>query len=264
MSCFTLSRVANTTYPISQLFKDLGNTLPSCLCKAESEAFQIVYLYKDSREPVKSTEGHSCFVKDTVTGEVYWNDPADIVRAKSAGLVLGIPLLTVGVILWNAKELIINIGIIALRALENCYNLATGKELCDSEISALRVILYERLLAIFTAPLYAVAMETAALFAACIKPYHGRKLVAMIEHAWRNGVSYTKDCGCEKTDEKPVFYLAWCFQVRGKITLAADGNCLESPLSLLKFPRTDVQRVKIGWVRQSSSNSTLESALISS
>jgi len=262
MSCFTLSRVANTTYPVSQLFKDLADTIPSAICKAESDAFQLVYLYtnSDGLKPVKSDDDHSSFIKDTATGELYWNDPEEVVRVKSALLLLGIPLLTAGVIIWHASQLIISIGIIALRILENLYNLAACKELCDSEITQLPFIFYERLSGIITAPFYAVAMEVAALFAACIKPYHGRKLVAMIEHAWRNGVSYAKDCHCEKDmNQVEAFYLGWCFQVRGKVTLSDEGDCLESLVSLFKFPRIDAQRIKIDWMRQSStSNNSAE------
>jgi hypothetical protein len=259
MSCFALSRVTNTTYPVSQLFKDLADTIPAAFCSPESSAFQIVHLYqdKDGVKPVKSNDDHSCFIKDRVTGELYWNDPEEVVRAKSAGLILGIPLLTAGVIIWHASQLIISIGIIALRVLENIYNLSRGKELCDCEISQLPCILFERLKGVITAPFYGVAMQVAALFAACIKPYHGRKLVAMIEHAWRNGVSYAKDCHCEQDMNRvEAFYLGWCFQVRGRVTLSEEGDCLESSESLVKSPQSPSQRIKIDWMRQSSTSTS--------
>lgn len=258
MSCLPISRVAPTSYPISHLLSDLAQTLPSCLCKSDSEAFKTVYLYDAHGQPVNSTDGHSSFTKDVVTKQLYWNDV--YVRAKCAALPFGIPLLTAGVIVWHAIALVYNIVVVVARILQNGYHFVCREKMHETGITQLPCIIYERVKGILAAPFYGVAMEVAALFGAVFKPNHGRKLVAMIEHSWRNGASY---------EEEEVFYLGWCMQVRGKVIDKEDGAFLESSVSLEKDPEpTSVKRVHIEWVRlhrsAESSSSTQANPLTSS
>lgn len=257
MPSIPLLRVAEPVYPFSQLFKDLADALPSCLCKEDSDAFQVVHLYKNNFNvgPVEIHKNHPSFIKDVATGHIYRDESENIIRGKSILLLLAVPLWTACVIIWDASQLILNIQLLVLRILESLYTGVTFQEIWEDEIYQLPFILYERLKGIATAPFYGVAMEVAALFAALIKPYHGRKLVAMIEHAWQGGAPYTE------MEKLKAVYLAGCFQVRATITVAEEGDYLESPASLLKFPNTPTKTVKIDWVRQSSTSN--DSAVVS-
>lgn len=259
MSCLPLSRVTPTSYPVSKLLGDLAQTLPSCLCTSDSAAFKTVYLYDKNGKPVNNTDGHSSFTKDVKTKKLYWNDPG--LRGKDVVLLLGIPLFTVGVIVWHAAALLYNIVVVAARILENAYNFVRCKKMHETGIVQLPCIIYERLKEIVVAPLYGAAMEVSALFGAVFKPNHGRKLVAMFEYSWCNGASY---------EQEDVCYLGWCMQVRGEI-IEGGGEYRESSVSLEEHPEefTSAKPIHIDWVRahrrsSDSSSSTEASPLTSS
>lgn len=176
------------------------------------------------------------YIEDAGTGNLYLDEPMDIVMVKCAFLVLGLPFFTFGKIGWHMARTPIEIGTICIDALTKIGpELALGhlyESAGQAHLSASRVAqaFGTGLFEVVKAPFYLIAAEFAAIYG-IFKPYHGRRLEAAIEKAWQNGTSYKEDfrniparsgetCWqAFKTDIQiaHTFYLAHCFQVRGNV-----------------------------------------------
>jgi len=235
---------------VQQLGSSAGALLSS-LCESTASAFVRVHVTKrgadgnllcyDHKDPVTGAvtqkEHVFTYIKDVKSGALFLDDTQFVVRVKCVLLAIGALFYTPGTMVWRAVKTALVTSIIAVETLA-----ATGKLFlrgkCKESAAALKkgatsiatecnTGLYD----IVKAPVCGLGCILAALYGIA-KPYHGRKFEAMIENIWQNGASYKEDrrytCRCPSparwknlTQEikKPYpFYLAWCFQPRGKIT----------------------------------------------
>jgi hypothetical protein len=175
------------------------------------------------------------YIEDVKTGELYYDEPQSTVTQKCIAIGLALPLYALGKICWNLISTPLEVGEVALRTLRQVgHHLLLGK-LYEGSL-ATRVgsgkilqIYVNGLYELAKAPIFMVGAELAAIYG-IFKPYHGRKFEAMIEKAWQNGVSFKEDLrkipkregeGFWEAFVKDLqnfraFYLAHCFQVRGK------------------------------------------------
>lgn len=154
------------------------------------------------------------YTMDTRTNELYSYESEEVIRTKSAAIIIGLPIYTA---LFSAYNLLkIPVDVVMRRSV---------KEISMDVWNAVK------------SPFFAIAVFFAALIT-LISPFEGRRIEAKIEREWQNGVDFFKDVkakdipscyGFHKDAESPgAFYLAWCFQSRG---LATDQTLFESPHS---------------------------------
>ncbi|MBS0604326.1 MAG: hypothetical protein JSS60_04720 [Verrucomicrobia bacterium] len=238
----------STYSQFEQLFSSIG-TILTTLCDRTETAFQRAHVMKrdaqgniklyDSKDPATGEVrkvGVLTYIEDVKSGELFLDEPAYIVSVKCALIALGMPFYTLGKMSWHIFKTPFEIGAIALETLyKTGEQLALGK-LYEGAVSmrsgitqaaeAFGTGLYE----IVKAPFFGLGCELAALYGV-VKPFHGRKIEAMIEKAWQNGASYKEDFRnvparpgetCWQAFRKDMqdahpFYLAHCFQVRGNV-----------------------------------------------
>lgn len=217
---------------------------PLTLKKRESSSpsprWREIALFKKDAEGhvirVDGTPKRFTYIEDTKTGDLYQNDERCTVATKCALIVLGLPLFAAGVIIWNLCKIVVDIVALAIKtiqllakewsekgakeALKNA-----GWEFCSKFF---KVILCEDIWQVVSTPFYATGMLFSAAFGV-VCPYLGRKGVAKIEYHWHGKMPHRRDfrrmqvgepmgcCAPILTDPKEarVFFLAYCFQVKG-------------------------------------------------
>ncbi|MES2122423.1 MAG: hypothetical protein V4492_06570 [Chlamydiota bacterium] len=178
------------------------------------------------------------YIEDRRTGDLYKDENWLGASSKCFMLALGNPILFTGKLAWKLIKTPFEIASVASDALGKVRDLyregRAVKSFCalfhaGYAITAKTTIcLYD----IVRIPLFAVGVELGALYG-IVRPFHGRKIFAMIENAWHKGVSHRQDClrgnnNCARqrtcTDmfhlhfgsDRP-FYMAYCFQKRGNV-----------------------------------------------
>jgi hypothetical protein len=144
------------------------------------------------------------YIVETSTGDLYWGDEQWLVATKCVAVFCITPLYTMGAMLWHAGKLVKDLVAAPTHLFHNIWN-------------------------IFRDILYGAQVMCVSLYA-LVNPYTARKWVAQAEKNWHRDVSYQEDF--RKKDDRTkcclpnliygiqnaqVFYLAWCFQVRGKL-----------------------------------------------
>lgn len=250
-----------------QFFSSAGSFFNS-LCESTDSAFRHVYVMKRGEDGrIKSYDvkdkatGETkrtplvTYIEDVKTGEMYLDEEAWIVSVKCALVALGMPFYTVGKMAWHAFKTPIEITIVAVnilieagRSFDRCRFYEGFTDLRTACI-VLPEILGNGLYEIVKAPPFGCGAVLAGLYG-ILKPFHGRKIEAMIENAWQKGVSFKEDFrhiparsgeNCWEafvTDMMSLrpFYLAHCFQVR--------GNTRDSNIVLIR--REPVQPLPVG------------------
>ena len=237
-------------YPISQLFTDLIAVLPDCF-KASDQCFRRVivnkldehgsvkgYNVQDEVTGVYEWKTELKYIEDIKTGEFYLDKPWHILSTLGLGIALvDLPVYTVGVMAWN-------VYITSSKVVEATGRMIRdmGKEIAlgrfyqaslvyDKETTHISTAFKNGLWGCATAPLFGLMLEGAGIIT-IFRPYQGRKIEAIIEKAWRQGMSYKADIrkikkrdgeddcqACWKdAHTAQAFYLAYCFQPRGKVT----------------------------------------------
>jgi hypothetical protein len=247
-----------------QLFSSVGSILTS-LCEKTDSAFRRVHVMKrdengntrlfDVRDGHTSTTSERrqtaviTYVEDIKTGEMTLDEPHYVISFKCFLIALGMPFYAFGKMAWYTFKTPFEITAIATQAIiEAGRQFGYGRfyqgfaEL-RKRISISSEKLGYGLVEIVKAPLFGLGGVLAALYGV-VKPYHGRKIEAIIERAWQNGASYKEDLrqvparpgeNCWEAFVKDVidahpFYLAHCFQVRGNIRDANIVVVQRSPL----------------------------------
>ncbi len=258
------SQSLNLPTQFQQFFSSVGSMLTS-LCENTDSAFRRVHVMKrdangnirlfDVRDENTSTTGEMrkttliTYVEDIKTGEMTLDEPHYVISIKCFLIALGMPFYAIGKMAWYTFKTPFEITAIATRAiLEAGRQFAYGRFYegfggLSKAVSLSSERLGYGLGEIVKAPLFGLGGVLAGLYGV-VKPYHGRKIEAIIEHAWQNGASYKEDLrqvparpgeNCWEAFVKDVidahpFYLAHCFQVRGNIS---DSNLVvirRSPL----------------------------------
>jgi hypothetical protein len=228
-----------------QLFSSIGSFFSS-LCESTDSAFRRVHVMKrgedgnikfyDVKDKVTGEVKRTplvTYIEDVRTGEMYLDEEAWIVSIKCALVALGMPFYTVGKMTWHAFKTPIEIAAVASNILveagrnfSQCRFYEGFANLRNACIVLPEVFgngLYE----IVKAPIFGFWAILTGLYG-IPKPYHGRKIEAIIERAWENGISFKDDFrnippregeGCLEAFAKDImqtrpFYLAYCFQVR--------------------------------------------------
>ncbi len=230
---------------IKQLLSSASSFFTS-LCESTNSAFRRVhvmkrgedgnikfYAIKDKATSETKRTPLVTYIEDVKTGEMYLDEEGWIVSIKCALVVLGMPFYTLGKMAWYAFKTPIEITAIASKILvEAGRNFAQCRFYEGfSDLRTACTVLPERLgnglYEIIKAPFFGFLAILAGLYG-IPKPFHGRKIEAVIENAWQNGISFKEDFrnispregeGCLKACVKDMmqmrpFYLAHCFQVR--------------------------------------------------
>lgn len=182
--------------------------------------------YKDNKTgEVKNT---ITYIENALTGELYLDEPMEVIASKCATLAFAIPFFTVGKMIWYAVKTPLEIGAIALQVLAG---LVRGEcpPLKERGIEMLQT-LGNGLFEVVKAPFFGLAAEIAAIYG-IFRPLPGRAIIARIEYGWQLGISYKNDCRDRLCFDQPncwqaflndvtgdrAFYVARCFQVRGNV-----------------------------------------------
>ncbi|HEY2811314.1 MAG TPA: hypothetical protein VGJ00_08010 [Rhabdochlamydiaceae bacterium] len=239
MTAVIVPRVTPTSYPLATLFSDICAALRSC-CTRPEDAFRRVVINKlDENGQAKSytvTKPNSqetmqvkdlLYIEEIRTGDLYKNEPRLVVGFKCFAIFMAMPLYVAGTIAWHSFQFLRSIGAVFWRIVEQILHMPVdAKQIFCSEIQVLPEICLERMWAIFSAPFFGLS---AALFSLCgvVKPLEMRTVVAMIEKAWHDGISYKKDvcqlpnegtcCGTITSNRDQALFLAHCFQARGNV-----------------------------------------------
>lgn len=219
---------------ISYVFKSLFERTEDAfkrvhLMKRDSHGqFMPFNIYNPNTETFTTSLNNS-YIEDN-DGNIYYDEPADMVAGKCAGLLAGVPLYTLGKIGWHVCKTPLQVVKVVLNTL-----VGMGQKLAAMELyGAVRELgngcsqavreTAEEIFEVVKAPLFGLGMEFAAVYG-LVKPFHARYAVQKIEHAWYCGVSYKQDIRHDYDhslmaffagirDGKP-WYLAYCFQIRG-------------------------------------------------
>lgn len=249
MSAISIESTLTPTAQLGQLFSAMGTLLRS-LAESTDSAFRRTTISKldangivrtyDVTDPStgQTTRSKQLFyIEDLKTGELYkdeqWLESAN----KCFLIALGNPLLSAAKILWKALKSPFEITAVACDRLSRVRDLWSdghvGRGLISLFYATYKIggTLCSCLFDIVKIPLFSLGIELGALYG-IVKPYHGRKIVAMVEHAMQKGIPYKGDCIRGKDaklnpdlyeiydfhfhSERPL-YLAYCFQVRGNI-----------------------------------------------
>ncbi len=248
-----MSAVTELTHlsPISQIqqFCSSLNSFLSTLCEGVDSAFRRVHVMKKDANgnirlyDVKDKEtgttrkvGVLSYIEDIKTGEMQLDEPSYVIATKCALLVLGIPFYTVGKMAWHVFKTPFEITVLAVNTLVKAGDQFAicryyeGMMEMRRGFSQVPEMFGNGLFEIIKAPLFGLGAELASIYGV-FRPYHGRKIEAIIEKAWQQGASYKDDFrnitprvgeSCWDAFVKDVwdarpFYLAHCFQVRGNV-----------------------------------------------
>ena len=170
------------------------------------------------------------YIEHIHSGDLYLEEPWYVVSVKCACLALALPFYGLGKMVWHTIKIPLQIVAIARDSIAKIAE-RFKEGLCLEAIKEIGHFFYQEVstfaaevFEVIKAPIFTVGCEIAAL-CGIVKPYHGRRYEAMIEHAWQNGVSYKKDkrngpTGNEEdclacVRENNPCYMGRCFQVRG-------------------------------------------------
>jgi hypothetical protein len=248
MSAVTHSAHLNPISQVEQVCSSVSALL-STLCEKTDSAFRRVHVMKrdgsgniklydvkDKETGVTRKVGVLSYVEDIKTGEMQLDEPGYVISFKCALLVLGVPFYTIGKMAWYIFKTPFEISALAVETLikageyfaiarlyEGCIEMRRG-------FSQIPEMFGNGLFDIIKAPIFGLAAEFASIYG-IFRPYHGRKIEALIENAWQQGASYKDDFrnipartgeNCWTAFVKDLhdahpFYLAHCFQVRGNV-----------------------------------------------
>jgi hypothetical protein len=170
------------------------------------------------------------YIEHVHSGDLYKDEPWYLVSIKCACLAFALPFYGLGKIAWHVIKIPLQIIDIASESFAKIAE-RFKEGLCMEGINEIGHFFYQEI-SIFAAdvfeiakvPIFTIGCEIAAIYG-IIKPYHGRRFEAMMEHAWQNGISYKKDQrtgpsqneeGCFPcVRENNPCYMARCFQSRG-------------------------------------------------
>jgi hypothetical protein len=227
----------------------------STLCERTDSAFRRVHVVKRGEDgcikfyDIKNEQTGKTrktpvlpYIEDIKTGEIQRDEPAYIIATKCALIALGIPFYTMGKMAWSYFKTPFEISALAINTLASAGERLLLGNLYESAVEMLRgfsqlpSVLGRALFDIVTAPLFALGIKLAGIYG-IIRPYHGRKIEALIEFTWQRGVRCQEDFrkiperegeNCLQAFVKdiqsfPPFYFAYCFQSRGNVN---DPNIL--------------------------------------
>ncbi len=240
---------------LSTLCQELLEALPGC-CARTDATFQRVFFHKLDERGLPITydsEGHRItdenaaaesltqgrvrelhYIEDIATGDLYFDDDMWEVCGKCAALAIAVLPVAVIKITWHLYRLMFNITHIACKVIHALFMLSRSEAspVIVRELKKVPTILCLEIWSIVSSPLFAVGCLVAALYGIA-KPYHGRKIVAIFEKAWENGLSYRHDIKHaskrqtsseslfellqQNADPKVALYAAYCFQRRDNI-----------------------------------------------
>lgn len=252
MTSVSSAQILDPFSQLNQCFSTLASMVGSVFTSSENDFvrttvkkrndrgnFKVIDVF-DAQLKKKVPFSDFTYIEDTKTGNLYKDEPENVIASKCAGIVLALPFFTLGKVIWHICKTPFEITRIALDMLSKIgpqlmrcrfYEVAMNiKQGCWEMLNTMTTGLFE----IVKAPLFFVAVELAALYG-IIRPYYGRKFEALLEEAWQQGISFKKDfrftpaggkkegldCiseGCVQglfETEPHAFYLAHCFQVRG-------------------------------------------------
>jgi hypothetical protein len=233
---------------LSQYCSSLSSILSTVFEKTDTAFRRVQVMKRDENgnfksyqrtDPVtkaKCMDSRITYIEHISTGELYKDEPAQIVSIKCALIVLAMPFYTVGKMAWYLCKTPFDITTIVLDTLIKAgQQLVLGRfyagfsEMgngCIQLVDSVGSNLFE----IVKGPIFGLGTALAALYGT-VKPYHGRVFEALMEKAWQQGASYKDDFrnipprageNCWEAFVKDVqlahpFYLAHCFQSRGNI-----------------------------------------------
>ena len=219
------------------------------ICKSTDSTFRRVHVMKrDEQGNIKlynvkdKVTGESktvnvlSYIEDIETGSMQLDEPAYIISAKCALLILGVPLYTVGRMSWHLFKTHFEISMLIINtlkkaskpcAIERFYEAAVEMRRGLSQIPGM---LGNGLFEIFKDVLLGAGAELASIYGV-VRPYQGRWFEQIIEHHWQNGAHYKNDfryvppragencCEAFIKDVKDAHpcYLAHCFQIRNNV-----------------------------------------------
>jgi hypothetical protein len=212
----------------------------------------VVHRLDAAGSPIKEENGVRAreyrYIEDVKTGELYWDESASVIAMKCAGIVLGLPTYLLTYAAWNMIKLPLNITAIINSTLDELsQNWGSGqlkegaRVLCEGFFTQLPARMFPHIWNVVKSPLLAISLGSAAIYG-MVDPFCGRKMIAHIEHAWQNNISYKYDLRKIKTADtgniwfnfindchvSKAFYLAWCFQPRGNIKDSTKFQVLRS------------------------------------
>lgn len=246
----TVSQVGRLS-PFSQVqeFCSSVGSLLSTLFERTDSAFRRVHVMKKdangniklynvkdpATQQIKKTAVLS-YIEDIKTGEMTLDEPGYIIASKCALIALGLPFYTVGKMAWYVFKTPFEISALAINTLMKAgQHLAIGRlyeGAVDMRIGFSQVpeMFGIGLFEIIKAPIFFLGAELAVIYG-IFRPFHGRKIEAIIEHAWQQGASFKEDFrnvpprigeNCwdafvQDIHDAHPFYFAHCFQVRGNV-----------------------------------------------
>src|SRR5262249_2886080 len=121
-----------TTYPLSELFADLAKTLPSYLrttnavfCRVIVNKLDEYGLPRTIMYPNATTKSFRIlapqfsYIVNTETGKLYYDEPRFVIGIKCLLIFFATPLYTLGIMIWNAHQIMRSMVIIARNALDS-------------------------------------------------------------------------------------------------------------------------------------------------
>ena len=205
--------------------------------KQDAEGNMRIFDVKNSQGQVISKSPFLTYIEDVKTGDLQLDEPLSAVASKCALVAIGSPFYTFGKMSWYAFHTPLEITVLFLDTIAKAgEQFVHGKfsesgALLTRGISQITETFGKGVWEVIKAPLFGVAMAIAGLYG-IFKPYHGRRVEALIENAWQQGISYKNDLrtiperpgeNCWEAFVKYInsphpFYLAHCFQIRGNIS----------------------------------------------
>lgn len=201
--------------------------LTSAFERADTAFERVVVTKKDSEGRVKSYYDpeikrritHIPYICDRATGDLYLNEESYVVAGKCLAMAFATPVYTLATMAWHLGKIPFDIHHFLFQQNQ------PGRSLLELPISV-ATSLFDAA----KAPLFGCAVELSSLYGV-LKPYHGRKIEAALEHGWQKGASYREDfrkiparkgetcLQAARTDisQRKPFFFAHCFQVRGNI-----------------------------------------------
>jgi hypothetical protein len=246
----TISQIESLS-PIAQIhqyFESLGSILTS-VCESTDTAFRRVtvskrdadgnikfYNVKDKQTGEQRRVSQLTYIEDVKSGNLYLDEDAFVVATKCAMIFCAAPFYAFGEMSWHLCKTPIEVTTLAIDVISKVgQQLILGRfyeaalEIGYGTIQVLES-LGSGLFEIVKAPIFGFGMQLAAVYGV-IKPYHGRKIEALIENAWQKGAHFKQDFrdiparpgeNCwqafvkDVKDSRPL-YLAYCFQVRSNV-----------------------------------------------
>jgi hypothetical protein len=176
------------------------------------------------------------YIEDIETGNMQLDEPAYIISAKCALLILGVPIYTVGKMAWHLFKTPVEISVLMINTLKKANKRCVIERFYEAAVemrcglSQVPGILGHGLFEIVKDVLFGVGAELASIYGV-IRPYQGRWIEQIIEYHWQNSAHYKDDfryvparagencCEAFIKDVKDAHpcYLAHCFQIRNNV-----------------------------------------------